>query len=120
MTDYAIMLNGSTDEVGSTANGLEYALDLDDHGFDVTVYFDGSSTKWPGVLQEKPDHPVNKYYTEATERGLIGGACGYCAHAFGGVEGCEAAGIELIGGAEDHGPDVGELVAAGTELITVG
>ena len=120
MSRFAIMLNGSTDEVGPTANGLEYAIDLDNHGNEVVVYFDGASTQWPGLLGEKPEHPVNKYFTEVQERGLIGGACGYCAHAFDGAEGCEAAGIELLGGAEDHGPDVGELVTDGFDLITVG
>lgn len=120
MAAYAIMLNGSTDDIGPTANGLEYAIDLDNHDHEVTVYFDGASTQWPGLLSKKPDHPVNKYFEEVSDRGLIGGACGYCAHAFDGVEGCEETGIELIGGAENHGPDVGELVSNGIQLITVG
>lgn len=119
MSDYAVMLNGGTDDIGQTANGLEYAIDLDESGFDVELYFDGESTNWPGLLHDKPDHPVNKFYEEAHERGLIGGACSYCANAFGGTEGCERAGVELLGNGE-HAPDVGELAADGTQLITVG
>lgn len=55
----------------------------------------------------------------AVERGLIGGACSYCANAFGGTEGVESAGVELLGEGE-HAPDIGELVTNGTELLTIG
>lgn len=42
---YVIMLNASTDDVGPTANGLEYALDLEESGHEVQVYLDGSATQ---------------------------------------------------------------------------
>ncbi|MCL7418708.1 MAG: hypothetical protein M8354_12840, partial [Halalkalicoccus sp.] len=64
MNKYAIMLNASPDDVGPTANGLEYALDLDGAGHNVEVFLDGVATQWPGTLSEKPDHPVNEYFTE--------------------------------------------------------
>lgn len=114
------MLNADTDDTGSMANGLKYANELDDKGNEVEVYLDGSATAWPGVLLTKPGHPVNKYFEEVQERGLLKGACGYCAHAFDGVEGCREAGIELLGGSENHGPNVGALVEQGFELIVVG
>lgn len=120
MTRYALMLNASTDDVGPTANGLEYALDLDGAGHEVEVFFDGEATRWPGTLEEKPNHPVNEYFEEADERGLIGGACGFCANAFDGAEGCEAAGVELLGSSDQHAPNVGELVNDEYELLTVG
>lgn len=120
MSKYALLLNASPDDVGPAANGLEYALDLDDAGHEVDVFFDGVATQWPGTLTEKPDHPVNNYFREADERGLLAGACGFCAHAFDGVDGCEAAGVELLGGPEEHAPDIGELVANDYELLTVG
>lgn len=120
MARYAIMLNGSTDDIGPTANGLQYALDLDESGHDVAVYFDGVATRWPGTLAAKADHPVNKYFQEAESRGLIAGACGYCANAFDGIEGVEAAGIDVLGGDDGHGPHLGEVVADGYEVLTVG
>lgn len=120
MEAYAILLNGSTDDIGPTVNGLKYAIALDDSDFDVEVYFDGSATQWPGTLVEEPHHPVNAYFEDADDRGLIAGACGYCARAFGGARGCEDAGIELVGDQKDHGPDVGELVIEGYGLITIG
>lgn len=44
MEKFAVLLNTSTDEVGQTANGIEYALDLDESGKEVEVFFDGSAT----------------------------------------------------------------------------
>lgn len=120
MTKYAIMLNASTDDIGPMANGLEYALDLDDHDHEVAVYLDGIATQWPGHLESHPDHPVGRYYEAVMDRDLIGGACGYCAHSFDGVEGVEAAGIQLLGGEDEHGPHLGEVVDAGFEVLTVG
>ncbi|WP_143423307.1 DsrE family protein [Halegenticoccus soli] len=116
---FAVLVNADTDSVGPAANGLEYAIDLDDSGYHVEVYFDGSATQWPPLLEEKPEHPVNKYYEEIQERNLLQGVCGYCADAFGVADENEELGVELLGGREDHGPHVGELVDEGFELITV-
>lgn len=98
MSKYAILLNANPDDVGPAANGLEYALDLDGAGNEVEVFFDGVATQWPGTLTENPDHPVNEYFGEADERGLVAGACGFCANAFDAADGCEEADVELLGG----------------------
>ena len=116
---FAVLVNGDTDHVGPTANGLEYALDLDESDYQVEVYFDGAATQWPATLNEKPDHPVNEYYEEAREKGLIGGACGYCANSYGSYDELDDLGVDLLGGRENHGPDAGDLVDDGYELITV-
>jgi len=68
MSKYAVLLNSSTEDVGPTANGLEYALDLNEGGHDVDVYFHGAATQWPGQLAEKPNHPVNKFSETADDR----------------------------------------------------
>ena len=120
MTDrYAVLLNASTDDVGPAANGLEYALDLDEGGNDVEVYLDGAATKWADRIEAKPDHPVAEHFEAAEERGLVAGACGHCAAAFDATEGLEARGIDVIGREGEHGPDVSEL-AETHELLTVG
>lgn len=68
MTDqYAVLVNASTDDVGPAANGLEYALDLDEGGNDVEIYLDGAATKWPDQLESKPDHPVAEYFEQAED-----------------------------------------------------
>jgi hypothetical protein len=119
MDRFAVLLNTSTDEVGRTANGLEYALDLDESGKEVEVFFDGSATEWPGELAANPEHPVTEAFEEAQERGLLAGACSACAGAFETTEEIETAGIELLGDG-DHGPSVGELTDEGFDLLTIG
>jgi hypothetical protein len=119
MDRFAVLLNTSTDEVGQTANGLEYALDLDESGKEVEVFFDGSATQWPGELAANPEHPVNGAFQEARERGLLAGACSACAGAFETEAELEEAGIELLGDG-DHGPSVGELADEGFDLLTIG
>jgi hypothetical protein len=111
-------VNASTDDVGPAANGLEYAIDLDDGGHDVEVFLDGAATRWAGRLESKPDHPVGEHFEEAEERGLIAGACGYCADAFDATEGVEARDIGILA-ADEHGPGVGEL-AETHNLLTIG
>lgn len=117
---YAFLVNSGTDEIGPTANGIEYALDLNEAGNDVALYLDGSATQWVGELRDNPDHPVNEYYEAAQEDGVLAGVCGYCADSFGAYEDAEEAGIETVGGRDQHGPDISELVDDGYELITIG
>ena len=120
MSKYAVLLNASTDDVGPTANGLEYALDLDQAGHEVDVFLDGIATQWPGKLQEKSNHPINNFFDKADERGLIAGACGFCADSFNGTDGCKAAGVEILGGPDEHAPKPSELVADEYELLPIG
>lgn len=63
---------------------------------------------------------MNERFQEADERGLIEGACGYCANAFDGIEGVEAVGIDVIGDADEHGPDLGAVVDQGFDVMTIG
>jgi hypothetical protein len=119
MTQYAVLLNATTDQVGATVNGLEYALTLHEDGHDVELYFDGEATRWPGELAANPDHPVKPAFEEAREQDLISGACGFCANAFGATDELADADIDLIGGIDDHGPDVASLVDEGYELLTI-
>lgn len=119
MDKFAVLLNTSTDEVGQTVNGLEYALDLDESGNDVEVFLDGSATEWPGAVSDAPEHPVNEVIAEAQERGLLAGACSACAQSFEATDELTAADVELLGDG-GHGPSVGDLNADGYELLTIG
>lgn len=120
MAKYAVLVNADTEQVGPAANGLEYALDLAENGHQVEVFFDGAATQWIPELEGNEKHPVYDYYEQAREQGLVGGACGYCATSFGVYDEVEEAGVEPLGGQENHGPHVGDLVDEGYELLTVG
>lgn len=120
MARYAILLNAGPAGVGPPVNALQYALGLDDHGHDVSVFLDGPATKWPAELASMADHPLREYYDEARDRSLIAGACAFCAHRYGAEGGCREAGLRLHGGPDEHGPDVGRLATDGYRLLTVG
>jgi len=120
VSEYAVLLNLSTEDVWPTANGLEYALDLDEGGHEVDVYFDGAATQRPRQLAEKPNHPINNFFDEADDRGLIAGACGFCADSFDATEGCEKASVYNLGGAAEHAPRPSQLVDDEYELLTIG
>ena len=116
---YAFLINTAPDDPAPTANNLEYARDLDEGGHDVVVFFDGQATQWVPELEADHENLVYEYYAAVRERGLVGGACGYCASFFEVDDDIEAAGIALDGGTEEHGPDVAELADEGYQLINV-
>lgn len=128
MSKFAFLVNSPPGNPGPVANNLEYARNLDEAGHDVVVYFDGQATQWIPEAEDDPDGVVHEYYQEARERGLIAGACGYCASFFEIDDTIEEAGIALDGGAvegasgpgDHHGPDVAALVEQDYQLINVG
>jgi len=66
---------------GATEFGFNYAIEFDDAGYEVQVFVDGRATKWPAEFAENPDWPFNHDWEQIENRGLLAGACGYCANA---------------------------------------
>ena len=121
MSRYALLLSAGPDRAGSALNAIEYALRLDAGGHTVEIYLDGAATQWPAESDRRSGHPFVEGFTEARARGLVVGGCAFCANAFGATEGCQDAGIDLLGQpGEEHGPDVAAIVDDGYELLTVG
>jgi len=121
MKRFAVLLSAGPDRAASALNALEYALRLDEAGHTVAIYLDGAATQWPDEASRRSGHPFVEQFTEARDRELVAGCCAFCAGAFGATESCRDAGLELLGAAgEEHGPDVGEIVNDGYELLTVG
>lgn len=79
--------------LGRLFNGLAAAYDFKHKGGDVGIYFQGTGTRWPGVLADQA-HPVHALY-KAVEDKVVGVSCG-CADVFGAREEAERAGIDLI------------------------
>jgi len=117
---YAVLLNAGPDRTPVAGNGFNYALEFDDAGYDVQLFLDGKATKWPAAFAEDPDRPFNHDWEQIRERGLLAGACGYCADAFDVTEACENSGIDLLSDATEHAPAVATLAEEGYEMITVG
>ena len=80
---YAILLSAGPEDAPVASNGFNYALEFDDAGYEVEVFLDGQATKWPSAFEERPDLPFSYDLEQIEERGLLAGACGYCANAFG-------------------------------------
>ena len=116
---YAILLNAGPEDTPTAGNALNYAIELDDAGYEVGVSLDGKATKWPGEFAENPDRPFSHDWGKVRDRGLLIGACGYCANAFEAAQACSREESSLRSGSGEHAPSVAELAEQGYELITV-
>jgi len=105
---------------GATEFGFNYAIEFDDAGYEVQVFVDGRATKWPAEFAENPDWPFNHDWEQIENRGLLAGACGYCANAFDVAEACEESGIDLLSDTTEHAPAVASLADEGYEMLTIG
>jgi hypothetical protein len=119
MSKYAFLINSDLDDAASLTNTLGYARRLDDAGHEVVVFFDGAATQWIPELEADDEQLPADAYAAVRDRGLIGGACGFCASVFDVDRSIENADIALDGGVGDHGPDVGQLADQGYQLLTV-
>jgi len=117
---YAILLNAGPDRTPVAGNGFNYALEFDDAGYDVQLFLDGEATKWPAAFEENPDRPFNHDWEQIQQRGLLAGACGYCANAFDVADACENSGIDLLSDKTEHAPAVAMLAEEGYQMLTVG
>lgn len=79
--------------IGRAFNALAAALELDRAGDDVLVQFQGTGTRWPGVLND-PTHPLNGLF-EAVRHTIKSASCG-CAAQFGATEAVQACGLPLL------------------------
>jgi hypothetical protein len=117
---YAILLNAGPDRTPVAGNGFNYALEFDDAGYEVQLFLDGKATKWPAAFTDDPDRPFNRDWEKIQQRGLLAGACGYCANAFDVADACENSGIDLLSDKTEHAPAVATLAKEGYEMVTVG
>lgn len=117
---YAIVLNAGPDEVAVAGNAFNYAVEFDEKDYEVQVFLDGEATKLPGAYADNPDKPFNYDWEKINERGLLAGACGYCANAMGEAEACERTDVPLLSDSDAHAPSVGSLAEQDYQILTVG
>jgi hypothetical protein len=99
---------------GQVANALTSAKEFKEENYEVNVVFDGAATKWFGDLFYL-DFRYNGHFESVKDE--IGGACAYCARAFGVKEEVQESDVELIGEFEGH-PSLTKLVSEGYQMIT--
>ncbi len=117
MAKAAIVLLADTEshaDLGRAANALTTAREFKDAGDELTVIFDGAGTKWVPELAGG-DHRLSGVFDAVKES--IGGACEYCAGAFGVRDEIERCSVSLLGEYQGH-PSIRSLVADGYEVLT--
>lgn len=105
--------------LGRLFNGLAAAHDFKQQDAEVLVYFQGTGTRWPGVLADAA-HPVHALYKTVEDR-VAGVSCG-CADVFGAREEAEKAGVDLVTDNRVPGtsglPSIARIAADGYTVFT--
>lgn len=105
--------------LGRVFNGLATAYDFKQRKIEVSIYFQGTGTRWAGVLGNA-DHPVHALF-KAVEDKVAGVSCG-CADVFGAREDAIKNGFQLVSGNSVPGtsglPSIGELTTEGFTVLT--
>jgi DsrE/DsrF-like family len=85
--------SGGEEALGRLFNALAAAYDLKQEQQDVAVLFQGTGTRWAGLVTV-PGHPAHALYAAVADR-VVGVSSG-CADFFGAREDAEASGFSLI------------------------
>lgn len=94
---------------------LMTADELQRHGDDVVLVFDGAGAKTAAELAQ-PDHRFHRLFDKV--RGRIRGVCHFCAKSYGVLEAVQAAGLPTL--TDDHGhASLRALMVEGRQLFTV-
>lgn len=100
--------------LGRVVNALTTAKEFKEAGDEALVIFDGAGTKWVAELSRE-DHKYHGLFEDV--RDVVGGACSYCASAYGVKEQVEQAEVKLLEEYEGH-PSVRTLVNEGYAVVT--
>jgi len=105
--------------LGRMFNGLAAAYDFKQQGAQVGIYFQGTGTRWPGVLAES-SHPAHALYLAVQDK-VVGISCG-CADVFGAREEAEKSGFKLITDNQVPGtsglPSIAQIAADGYAVFS--
>ncbi len=111
--------SGSEEALGRVFNALASAYDFKQQGDEVTVLFQGTGTRWIGVL-DKSDHPAHDLFEEVKDT-VAGVSCG-CADVFGARDEAEKSAYDLITDNSVPGtsglPSLRKLLSDGYTILT--
>jgi hypothetical protein len=111
--------HGGEEALGRLFNGLAAAYDFKQRGVDVAIYFQGTGTRWAGVVGDKT-HPVHGLYQAVADK-VAGVSCG-CADVFGAREDAEKNGFDLVTDNSVPGtsglPSIAQLAADGYTIYS--
>lgn len=99
--------------LGRVVNALQTAKEFKQAGDELRLVFDGAGTRWIGELGS-PEHKYHALFESVKDRG---GACGYCAGAFGVKTAVEKSGVPLLDEFDGH-PSLRGAVSEGYQVIS--
>ena len=99
--------------LGRVVNAMETAKEFKEGGDEVRLVFDGAGTRWIGELAS-PGHKYHGLFESVKDRG---GACSYCAGAFGVKAAVEKSGVLLLDEFDGH-PSLRGAVSDGYQVIS--
>ena len=85
--------NGGDEALGRVFNAMAAAYDFKLHRRPVQLVFQGTGTRWAGLLAN-PDHPAHALYQAVED--VVAGASAGCATLFGARDDVEREGVALI------------------------
>ncbi|MEX2272453.1 MAG: DsrE family protein [Vicinamibacterales bacterium] len=99
--------------LGRVVNALQTAKEFKEAGDDIRLVFDGAGTRWIGELGS-PEHKYHALFESVKDRG---GACSYCAGAFGVKAAVEKHDVPLLDEFDGH-PSLRRAVSDGYHVIS--
>jgi hypothetical protein len=117
MTKIAVIVFADTETAeawGRVGNALVTVREADEAGDEVELIFDGAGTKWVAAMAAS-DHKHHRLFEKLRHR--IGGACTYCARAYGVEEAVREAGIPLLDEYKKH-PSIRARITRGAAVVT--
>jgi hypothetical protein len=110
---------GGEEALGRVFNALAAAYDFKQQHQDVQLVFQGTGTRWTGLLT-RPDHPAHALYKAVEDK--VAGVSAGCAVSFGAVADAERNGFSLIATNAVPGtpglPSLANYVADGYTVLT--
>ena len=100
-------------DLGRVVNALQTVREFKEAGDEVRLVFDGAATRWIGELGAA-EHKYHELFESVKDRG---GACSYCARAFGVAAAVERHGVTLLAEFDGH-PSLRRAVSEGYQVIS--
>jgi hypothetical protein len=111
--------HGGEEALGRLFNGFAAAYDIKQSGGEISIFFQGTGTRWPSLIIQQ-QHPAHGLY-EALKDNIVGVSSG-CADVFGAAEDAVASGFELIKESLIPGtsgvPSIAKLLESGTTVLS--
>lgn len=102
------------ESLGRIVNALEFTKELQEHGDEVKIVFDGAGTKWVPELEDE-EHDAHPLYKAV--KGNIHGACKYCSKAFGVLKEINDTDVNLLDEYDQH-PSLRNFIVDDYDVVT--